>query len=91
MHIHPLAKRRVENSDRDKPNKIHFVQPQKPSPSTAHQTYEPEGPNGNHDIPPSAMKPAIKHGSKCTVFQGIEISMRHFPKEMQEEGQETKT
>ena len=89
MYIQPFAQNRVHNAGHDKPGKIRSVQPQKPLPVPADHTHQPEGPQGDHDIPPRAVKPAIEHGVKIRILQGVEICLDHLPEEMQEEGRET--
>jgi len=37
------------------------------------------------------MNPSVKHGMKGSVFDGVEIRLYNFPKEIQEKGMKTKT
>ena len=90
MHICPLAKNRVHHPNHNEANKIQSVQLQEPFPVAARRTNKPEGPNGKYYISQRAMKPPIKHFTERRILQGIEISLNHFPEEIQEKGKETK-
>jgi hypothetical protein len=91
MDVRALAENRVSNSDHDEYYKIAPIQIQKPFPATIQHAYNQKRPQGQNDVPQSAMNPSIEHSVKGSIFHGVEIGLDHFPEEVQEKGPSDKT